>query len=104
MFKYFKINQEGSSKNCYRWKNKMANNQEEVVSATDESLTIELGTPDRKTVYLKFPDGFKDGFEIRTAIPILSTVTREKEITKLCFYFSNDTLKQRTKKIKEENK
>lgn len=71
------------------------NNKEEVVSTIEDNLTIEVGTPDRKTVYLKFPDKFKDEFEIRTAVPILSTLIRDNKTTKLCFVFSNDTLKHK---------
>ncbi len=76
----------------------MVNNKEEVVSAIAENLTIEMGTPESKTVYLKFPDTFKDEFDTKTAMPILATVVREKQTTRLCFVFSNDTLKEKKKK------
>ncbi len=76
----------------------MMNNKEEVVSAIEENLTIEMGTQDSKTIYLKFPDAFKDEFDTKTAVPILATVIREKQTTRLCFVFSNDTLKEKKKK------
>lgn len=76
----------------------MINNEEEVVSKIEEVLTIEMGTPDSKTVYLKFPDNFKENYDIKTASPILSTVIRGKQTTRLCFVFSNDTLKEKKKK------
>lgn len=67
------------------------NNKEEVATDIDEILRLEMGG----TFYLKFPERFKDEFDIKTAKPILATIIREKETTKLCYFFSNDTLKNK---------
>lgn len=63
--------------------------EETILSSVDESLMLDV----TGALYLKFPEKFKSEFDVKTACPILATLQREKKTTKLCFVFSNDTLK-----------
>lgn len=64
---------------------------EEVLSSINENLVLDVSG----ALYLKFPENFKGEFDIKSACPILATLVREKKTTKLCFVFSNDTLKHK---------
>ena len=64
---------------------------EEVLTGINENLVLDI----TGTTYLKFPDNFKEEFDVKSACPIIATLVRERKTTKLCFVFSNDTLKKK---------